>query len=62
MMTTFSCPLPPTATNRILLAHGGGGRLTNQLVESVFLPAFSNSALDSRLDGAVRPRTGPGWR
>jgi hydrogenase expression/formation protein HypE len=36
-----------------LLAHGGGGRLTNQLIESVFLPAFSNRALNSRHDGAV---------
>jgi hydrogenase expression/formation protein HypE len=36
-----------------LLAHGGGGRLTNQLIESVFLPAFSNSALNSRHDGAL---------
>jgi hydrogenase expression/formation protein HypE len=36
-----------------LLAHGGGGRLTNQLIESVFLPAFSNSALESRHDGAA---------
>jgi len=36
-----------------LLAHGGGGRLTNQLIESIFLPAFYNSSLASRHDGAV---------
>ena len=52
-MAILSCPLPRPATDRILLAHGGGGRLTNQLIESVFLPAFSNSALESRQDGAV---------
>jgi hydrogenase expression/formation protein HypE len=40
------------------LAHGGGGRLTNQLIESVFLPAFSNSALNVRHDGALLAATG----
>jgi hydrogenase expression/formation protein HypE len=35
------------------LAHGGGGRLTHQLIEKIFLPAFSNAALDQRHDGAV---------
>jgi len=43
-----------------LLAHGGGGRLTNQLIESVFLSAFSNPALQSRHDGAVLPLNGGG--
>ena len=52
-MTILSCPLPTYAPDRILLAHGGGGRLTNQLIESIFLPAFSNSSLESRHDGAV---------
>lgn len=49
----LSCPLPRLANDRILLAHGGGGRLTNQLIEDVFLPAFSNPALNSRHDGAL---------
>jgi hydrogenase expression/formation protein HypE len=35
------------------MAHGGGGRLTHQLIESLFLPLFSNPALNSRHDGAV---------
>jgi len=59
-MAILSCPLPRPATDRILLAHGGGGRLTNQLIESVFLSAFSNSALQSRHDGAVLPLNGGG--
>ncbi len=59
-MAILSCPLPRPATDRILLAHGGGGRLTNQLIESVFLSAFSNSALQSRHDGAVLPHNGGG--
>lgn len=52
-MTVLTCPLPAYAPDRILLAHGGGGRLTNQLIESIFLPAFSNSSLELRHDGAV---------
>jgi hydrogenase expression/formation protein HypE len=52
-MINLSCPLPRPAKDRILLAHGGGGRLTNQLIEDVFLPAFSNAALNSRHDGAL---------
>jgi hydrogenase expression/formation protein HypE len=52
-MLNLSCPLPRPAKDRILLAHGGGGRLTNQLIEDVFLPAFSDAALNSRHDGAL---------
>jgi hydrogenase expression/formation protein HypE len=51
-MSTLSCPLPRLATDRILLAHGGGGRLSNQLIEDIFLPAFANDALRARHDGA----------
>ncbi len=50
---SWSCPLPVTAADRILLAHGGGGKLTEQLIESLFLPAFANAPLESRHDGAV---------
>ncbi|MBL8295477.1 MAG: hydrogenase expression/formation protein HypE, partial [Bryobacterales bacterium] len=37
----------------ILLAHGGGGRLTQQLLETIFYPAFANGALGARHDGAL---------
>jgi hydrogenase expression/formation protein HypE len=37
----------------ILLAHGGGGRLTQQLLETIFYPAFTNDALGARHDGAL---------
>ena len=57
-MTIQSCPLPRPATDRILLAHGGGGRLTNHLIESVFVSAFSNSALEPLHDGAVLSANG----
>ncbi len=50
---SLTCPVPRAAGDRILLAHGGGGKLTNQLIDNVFLPAFSNPALEARHDGAV---------
>jgi hydrogenase expression/formation protein HypE len=49
----LTCPVPLPTGDRVVLAHGGGGKLTNQLIERVFLPAFSNAALDARHDGAV---------
>ena len=50
-----SCPSPVAERGRITLAHGGGGRLTQELIESVFLPAFANPLLLARHDGAVFP-------
>jgi len=47
------CPVPREDDARVLLAHGGGGKLTERLIESVFLPAFRNEALAARHDGAV---------
>ena len=49
----YSCPAPLAGHAEIQLAHGGGGRLTQQLIERVFGPAFANAALDARHDGAV---------
>lgn len=37
----------------ILLAHGGGGRLTQELVRDIFLPAFRNPALELLSDSAL---------
>ena len=54
----LSCPVPRVADDRIVLAHGSGGRLTHQLIEKIFLPAFSNSMLEQRHDGAVVPVNG----
>jgi len=36
----WSCPLPLRDHTRIVLGHGGGGKLTQELVEHLFLPAF----------------------
>jgi hydrogenase expression/formation protein HypE len=52
----MECPVPLNDGRRILLAHGGGGRLTRDLVERVFLPAFRNDALAVLHDAAVLER------
>ncbi len=49
----FQCPIPIEQYPSILLAHGGGGKLTQQLIEKVFLPLFANPALETRHDGAL---------
>ncbi len=50
---TPSCPIPITDYPNILMAHGGGGRLTGQLIEKLFLPAFANPFLAQQHDGAL---------
>jgi hydrogenase expression/formation protein HypE len=55
---TLNCPVPRVADDRIVLAHGGGGRLTHQLIEKIFIPAFGNPMLEQRHDGAVLPVNG----
>ena len=50
------CPVPLGDGGRILLAHGGGGRLTRDLVERIFVPAFRNDALAALHDSAVLAR------
>ena len=49
----FQCPIPIQEYPTVLLAHGGGGRLTQMLIERMFLPAFHNPELESLHDGAV---------
>jgi hydrogenase expression/formation protein HypE len=49
----FVCPIPIDRYPNVLLAHGGGGKLTHQLIEQMFLPAFSNPLLGERHDGAI---------
>ena len=48
-----SCPLPITERKNIVMGHGSGGKLTSQLVESLFLPAFDNEYLRKLDDQAV---------
>ncbi len=51
--THWSCPLPLRDYPNIVLGHGGGGKLSAELVENLFLPAFRNPAIESLGDSAV---------
>jgi len=48
-----SCPLPAAEHPRVLMAHGGGGRLMQQLIATMILPAFDNPVLATQHDSAV---------
>lgn len=49
----MNCPIPIANYPAVTLAHGGGGRLMQELIEKMLLPAFSNPLLNERHDGAV---------
>ncbi|NUM43442.1 MAG: hydrogenase expression/formation protein HypE [Anaerolineales bacterium] len=49
----WTCPLPLRDQPNIILGHGGGGKLSAELVEHMFVPAFRNEALENLGDAAV---------
>ncbi|HTY57667.1 MAG TPA: hydrogenase expression/formation protein HypE [Bacteroidota bacterium] len=48
-----ACPIPMTEYSTVTLAHGGGGKLTQQLIQRMFVPQFDNEMLGRLHDGAV---------
>jgi len=48
-----SCPLPIFEHKQIVLGHGSGGKLTADLIDKIFLPAFANPVLNKLDDQAV---------
>jgi len=52
-IANFSCPIPNSQYDKVLLAHGGGGKLTHQLIDNLFYPSFNNNFLNQDHDGAV---------
>jgi hydrogenase expression/formation protein HypE len=47
------CPLPLSDYPEIVLAHGSGGKLSQQLIQKMVLPSFRNELLEPLHDGAV---------
>lgn len=47
------CPVPIIDHKQIVLGHGSGGKLTAELIQRFFLPAFSNPYLEQLDDQAV---------
>ena len=52
-LENLACPTPLPAQDKVLLGHGSGGRLSAELLQKVFLPAFQNPALSSLNDQAL---------
>lgn len=48
-----SCPLPLPAGAEVTIGHGGGGRLTQDLIDRVFRPAFDSPSLEAQHDAAL---------
>ncbi|MBA2464796.1 MAG: hydrogenase expression/formation protein HypE [Nocardioidaceae bacterium] len=47
------CPMPLRDTPTIVMGHGGGGAMSGELVEQLFLPAFGSAAAADMGDSAV---------
>ena len=48
-----SCPVPFADYDRVLLGHGSGGRLTNDLIARLFVPGFGGDVLARLEDQAT---------
>lgn len=50
--TAWSCPAPLRDHPTVVMGHGGGGALSAELVEHLFVPAYGNETLASLRDSA----------
>lgn len=48
-----ACPVPQSHYDHILLGHGSGGQLTNELLQRLFVPGFGNDILAALEDQAT---------
>jgi len=51
----LACPAPIVEPGIVTLGHGSGGKLTNDLIRRVMLPAFRNPILEAMEDQAIFP-------
>ncbi|HJU82920.1 MAG TPA: hydrogenase expression/formation protein HypE [Holophagaceae bacterium] len=56
-MKDLACPIPLRHAT-VQLAHGGGGRIMRELLETLVMPAFAGPAQEARRDAAVLPLAG----
>jgi len=54
----LQCPVPLPQRTEITIGHGGGGKLTQELIDGIFRPAFAHAAQECRHDGAVLKLSG----
>ena len=56
---TLACPVPLAGDETIKVAHGGGGRASERLLDTIFRPVFDGPELEARHDGAALDIAGP---
>jgi hydrogenase expression/formation protein HypE len=54
----LNCPTPLPHRDRIVMGHGGGGRLMNDLIRDIFYPLLGNPTLLAGNDAALPPDQG----
>jgi hydrogenase expression/formation protein HypE len=52
-MSGLACPIPISDYPQVLLAHGGGGKLSQQIIQKMIVPQFMNDLLEPLHDGAI---------
>lgn len=57
-LSQMSCPVPRTRSEQVLLGHGSGGKMSAELIQTVFLPELGNSVLNALEDQATLSLTG----
>ena len=53
LINGFACPMPIMDYKNVLLAHGGGGKLSHQLIKNIFASQFKNELLEPLHNGAI---------
>lgn len=57
----LQCPIPKSDYEHVLMAHGGGGKLTRELIEKMFYSLLGNEILNRGHDGATFPVSTGEW-
>ena len=52
-INSWTCPVPLRDYPNIVMGHGGGGKLSAELIQHLFLPAFQSEVPNSLADSAV---------
>jgi hydrogenase expression/formation protein HypE len=53
MQFNLNCPIPISEYDKVLMAHGGGGKLSDQLIHKMFFTHLDNEYLRLAHDGAI---------
>ena len=56
--SAWACPVPLRDSPTIVMGHGGGGAMSGELIEHLFLPAFGDASTAELGDSAVLPTPG----